>query len=354
MAESQALLAKAMAEGFGPDVIIPLQEKVEDLGVQLEENAAAIYANTIAVRQAYIEQIQERQSFIGGIYGTLETIITSLGAISGVVNAQKMAELIAAAGKQLASTGEGIRGQLTAFVGERLAGTPYGEALMALSGMHGEELVAAIQNLNFQAIEEFLGPGSEAAKQFQALIQAILENEAAVLENTKQLEEALNQNQIQSFTSTAWQWFRRALFTGMGNLMPEYAEGTPFYEAATGGEIASDGPVNLHRGELIIPNHFSNILRSMARAGSLATSMSTGSMPSTPLGAALAGAWASSGSAELSSYTSGGMIAELSALREELARRTQHVETNVYEAEPSDPAYLSSRLAFAVKNLATS
>lgn len=343
LGESQRLLSEAIGKGFGPDVTEPLEEKIWDLTAQLAENEAAIYSNTVAIRQAYIDQIQERSGFVGGVFKTLESIVTGLGSLTGVVNQAKIVELLEAQANQLGGAGWELRGQLGAFSNERMGGS-----LNWLLGLKGEELVAAIQSLDFRGIEEFLGPGSEAEKQFQALINAILENEVATIENTKQLEEAMKENQIQSFTSTAWQWFRKAIFTGMGGLMPAYAEGTPFYGAAEGGEVGADGPFNLHRGELIIPNNYSTILRSLARAGALAGTFSAGSIPGVPLGL-----HASAGAGGLSAMASHGMSSEIASLREELARRTQNIETNVYEAEPSDPTYLSNRLAFAVKNPST-
>lgn len=340
LAETQRLLSEAIGKGFGPDVTEPLEEKIWDLTGQLAENEAAIYSNTVAIRQAYIDQIQERSGFEGGVFKTLESIVTGLGGLSGVVNQAKIIELVQAQGKLLGGAGWELRGQLGSFSNERMGGD-----LNYLLGLHGEELVAAIQSLDFRGIENFLGPGSEAEKQFQALINAILENEVAVIENTKQLEEAMKENQIQSFTSTAWQWFRKAIFTGMGGLMPAYAEGTPYYSAAEGGEVGADGAFNLHRGELIIPNNYSTILRSLARASHLASSFSAGRYPQ-PMGLG-------TGAGSISAMASNGMSSEVAALREELARRTQNVETNVYEAEPSDATYLSNRIAFAVKNPAT-
>lgn len=351
LAATQGLLATVLAQGFGPDVVIPLQEKIADLGLQLEENSAAIYSNTIAVRQAFIDTITENQSFKGGIFGQLESIVTGLGGLSGVVNQAKLTELIAGAGSQLGETGSGLRGQLGAFIGERLAGTPFGSALLSLTGQHGEDLVSAVQHLDFAGIENFLGTGSEGAKQFQALINAILENEVALIDNTKQLKESMQQNQIQSFTSTAWSWFRNAIFNGMGGLMPQYAEGTPYYAAAGGGEMTTDGLIEAHRGELIVPNNFSTMLRSMVRAGSMASALGTGVVPGDPFGIGLAGSMVGSTQASLASQQLGrGSASEIAMLREELARRTQEINVEVNEAEPSDPTYLANRLSFAVKN----
>lgn len=338
--ENERLLSEAIGKGFGPDVTEPLEEKIWALTGAIAENEAAIFQNTIAIRQSYIDQIQGRGSFTSGVYGTLEQIITGLGALSGTVNQAKLIQLITETGNKTRGLGWELRGQLQGFNEERLGNN---SSISGLIGLEGEALVNAIESLNIRGIEESLG-NEELIGQFRSLIEAVLNNEVAVIENTKQLQEAMQEQKIQSFTSSAWQFFRSAIFNGMGGLMPEYAAGTPFYGADGGGEMTGDGPINAHRGELILPKNYSSILKSLADAGSLAGSLGSGVMPGYGLGSGLGTGMG------LSAGAGGGMAAELSNLREELARRTQEINVEVNEAEPSDPTYVANRLAFAVKN----
>lgn len=346
LSETQRLLSEAISQGFGPDVTEPLEEKIWSLTGAIEENSANLYTNSIAIRQAYIGQIQGKGSFQTGVFGTLESIVTGLGALSGTVNQAKLIQLIMETGNSLRGTGWELRGQLGAFDTERLAGTANGSAVEGLLGLEGEALVTAIQSLNIRGIEEQLG-NEELIGQFRELIDTILENEVAVIGNTKALEEAMQEQKIQSFTSSAWSFFRSALFNGMGGLMPEYAAGTPFYSADSGGEVTGDGPINAHRGEIILPRNYSSILKGLANAGTLASGLGSGSMTGLGLGNGLGVGQG------LSSAASAGMTNEIAALREELSRRTQEINTYVTEAEPTDPAYTSSLIAFKVKNPAT-
>ena len=55
------------------------------------------------------------------------------------------------------------------------------------------------------------------------LTVAMLENQVAILQNTQALDEANGlMKDPQSFTSTAWTWFREAIFSGMGQVLPQY------------------------------------------------------------------------------------------------------------------------------------
>jgi hypothetical protein len=54
------------------------------------------------------------------------------------------------------------------------------------------------------------------------LNQALLENEVALLENKTAVKELNGTMNVQSFTSSSWQMFRQAMFSGEGNLLPRY------------------------------------------------------------------------------------------------------------------------------------
>jgi len=55
----------------------------------------------------------------------------------------------------------------------------------------------------------------------ERLSDAIMQLDLDILENSKQLQ-ALQGGQLQTFSSRAWQWFRQAVFTGMGGLLTQF------------------------------------------------------------------------------------------------------------------------------------
>jgi chromosome segregation ATPase len=73
---------------------------------------------------------------------------------------------------------------------------------------------------------ELLGLLAEATpgtKTYQDLQKALLENQIAVEENSKTIQDVTGEGTApQSFSSLGWQWFGNALFGGTGSLLPRY------------------------------------------------------------------------------------------------------------------------------------
>jgi hypothetical protein len=346
LAGYQSVLAEAISRGMGAGVTDPLKEKIADLIEQLSENAASLYENTIAIRQASIDAIQNRQTFLGGVNTGLSGIVQTLGAISGTLNVGELVALMKQAIDQLTSTGVGLRDQLAAFIGEHGGALPAGAAavLSNLQNLHGQDFVTALSGIDMNSIITSLGgPASPLAQQFETLIQAIIDNEGALQDNTSQLLQLNAQNQIQQFTSTAWQWFRQAIFTGMGGLLPAYSVGTPFFASAQGGgEMLREGLVHAHRGEIIVPPNWSGMLRSIGLMHSMSALGASGSMP--VAGTSVAAARIQSHMAGLMPTTD--RARELEELRK-MVEAAGDTNVTVNEAEPgTDPTYLANKIAF--------
>ncbi len=205
-----------------------LTDQIEDLGVQLQENSQAVEHNTVAARQAAIDAITSRGGFLGGVLGGLSGIVKSLGTIAGKEDVTRLKALAEAAAGVLGQTGSGLREQLLSGFG------------VDLRGLDPSALVDVLKGLNFDSIESTLTV--EQRQQFEALIQAIIENAGAVVDNTQQLSE-ITGSQQQSFSTTAWQLFREAIFNGSGGLLPQYRFSTtmpqPIASSSSTGSLSS-------------------------------------------------------------------------------------------------------------------
>lgn len=349
----QGVIAAAEAAGLGDSITGPLKDTLNDLIAQLAENALAIFENTIQQRQLSIDLVSNRQSFFGGVSDGLKSIVESVGTANGTVDLPLLTNIMTKALDQLKTTGDLLRDQMTRFVGEAGGGLPASvrNILSNLQGLRGNDFVNAINGLDQNAIVAMLGgQDSPLAQQFEALLQQLIDNEAAIQANTNELAEATKLNKIQSFTSTAWTWFRSAIFNGMGGLLPQYSAGTPYYDTtgmSAGGMAIGDGPRHLHNGEVVVPTNFSRALLTLARTGAIANDLSDGSLQGTHIGSKV-GAGMSTGMSQGLALESNG--AAYDRLRRALLANSQNIETHIHEAESgTDATYLSERIAHAAK-----
>lgn len=200
------LLATAQQQGNQTD-INSLTDSIAELDVQIKENTTAIEANTTTARQAAIDAITNRGSFLGGVYGGIQNIVTTLGALSGTTNTTQLRGLLGQAGGVLKQTGSGLLDQLKSGFG------------IDLTGQSPSQIAASLSGLNYDKIESGLPVDLRA--QFESLINAIIDNTGSQVSNTEQLQQ-LNAPNTQTWTTTAWQWFRDAIFNGSGGLLPQY------------------------------------------------------------------------------------------------------------------------------------
>ncbi len=229
-----ALLAQAQAQG-NVGQATALADKIADLQTALIENTQAIKDAVTAVRQAQIDLITTRNVFQTGVLGNLSNIIESLGQISGVQDAATQISIAQQTAGILGQTGNGLRDILANTFG------------IDLRGLSGTSFVNAVRGINFDQAEAGLSEADK--KQFEDLINAIIENEAALVNNTNTIKQLEGAMKVQSFTTTAWQLFRQAIFNGSGGLLPSYD--IPLMD--TGGYVRSDGLAYLHAAEVVRP-----------------------------------------------------------------------------------------------------
>lgn len=180
-------------------IITDLTNQILDLDVTIKENTRAAF-------QAKIDDVNSSSEFNLNINDLNKQIIDLQGQISG--NTDQAALLANAQQRQTLLTQQG-------------------NALQAL-------LVQAQANNDQQAVND--------------LTTAILENKVAVLQNTQTIDQ-LNGTITapQTFSSSAWRLFRQAIFTGLGNVLPQF--NIPV--AQTGGYITKTGLFHLEAGEIV-------------------------------------------------------------------------------------------------------
>ena len=152
-----------------------------DLRVQLQENTRALFL----ARVEEVNRVTGAATGLANTRGRIAELRAELGLITGPESQALQKQQMQAAGAALLAQG----GALAALLGEATA--------------LGDE------------------------EQIMNLTQAVADNELAQLENTKALKELDGSlNETQSFSSTAWEWFRTAIFNGSGGLLPQYNMGT--------------------------------------------------------------------------------------------------------------------------------
>jgi hypothetical protein len=229
-----ALLGQAFATG-NVGAVESLTDQIADLDIAIQENSQAQRDSITAMNQVSIDLIRSAAQFRTGIFGSLQNIVNAVGALSGNIDTNELRKLITATIVTLTGAGQGLAGELLRVFG------------INLTGLHGIDLVRAIEQLNISGIEANM---SEAERQqFEGLIQSIIENESALLQNTQQLSE-LNSTLVQSFSSDQWLAFRQAIFNGAGGLMPQFQFAVPALDA--GGVIERSGLAYVHVGEEVI------------------------------------------------------------------------------------------------------
>ena len=234
----QGALATAQQEkNIG--AIDTLTDQITDLNTQIQENTEAMSDQTVAVRQATLDQITNRTSFQSGALGGLGTLLQTIATNQNVDTSGQQATILQQTGTMLQQGFDQLSQQL------------FGGFGINVQGLSGTSFVQAISKLNFDAIESNM---TEAQKsQFEGLVQALIDSQNAIAQNTDQLDTLTGTiGQAQSFSSTAWQWYRQAVFTGAGDLMPQFQ--VPSMQS--GGFVRKAGIFNLHAGEFVVnPSH---------------------------------------------------------------------------------------------------
>lgn len=187
---------------------------IQDLTDQLAELDVQMAENTKALFQARVDEVNARADYSLSINDLNKQIIDLTGQISG--NTDQAALLASAQERQSILVQQG--NDLTALLND------------------------AISRGDIQATQD--------------LTKAVLENRVAQLENTKAVNDLTGAtSQPSSWSTSSWQWFREAIFSGMGNVLPQYT--VPV--AQTGGLAAKSGLYHLEAGELIVNPDRSNV-----------------------------------------------------------------------------------------------
>lgn len=182
---------------------------IQDLTDQLAELDVTIAENTQAAFQARVQDVNAQASFGLNVLSLQQRIAELTGTMTNTDSAE----------------------QVRALLQQR-------NILLERQRLGLEQLLAEAQ-------------ASGDQKAIEDLTTQLLENQIAVLENTQAINQIVNADTTQDFSSSAWQQFRTAIFDGLGNLLPHYAMAVP--SAATGAKIMQGGIIRVHEGEEVVP-----------------------------------------------------------------------------------------------------
>jgi hypothetical protein len=208
-------------------------EAIEDLTTRLNDVRIAIIEESrtrmelvAAYRTTSTEIISGRAERATGLIGAAMGIVEKLGEITGAGSGatrgflENIAEELARAGRDIV---ENVRGGATEF---DAAGNSVLNQLVAAFATGPESFATRLSELGptIAALEATMGEAQRNS--FQALIQSMLDNTTAVVDNTEQLNKVTQPN-AQSFSSSFWTAFRTAIFNGTGGLLPQYQSMIP-------------------------------------------------------------------------------------------------------------------------------
>ena len=185
---------------------------IQDLTDQIAELDVTIQENTKAYFDARFDDVQSRRSYSQSVDDLKIRIIDLKGEVTGFTDTAAKLAIIQKDANELQETHN------------------------KLQELYNEAVAAG----NQEGMEK--------------LTIALLENEAATWENTKAFNEASGAMQDpQTFTSSAWSWFREAIFSGMGQVLPQY---DPSNAGAiiTGAQIVPGGNSTTNNGGSVITN----------------------------------------------------------------------------------------------------
>jgi len=189
-----AQLATARGTKGAEDLVTSLEDQLAELEVAIQENTKAYF-------DARVEDVNSRAGFALNINDLTKQLIELDGQIAG--NTDQAALLLKSQERQTILIQQG--NELSALLAETAPGT----------------------------------------QQYQDLQVAILENSIAQRQNTIATNELTGATtEPQTFTSSAWTRFREAIFSGMGQVLPQYNPQNMMGEINTGAVIVPAGAVS--------------------------------------------------------------------------------------------------------------
>jgi predicted nucleic acid-binding Zn-ribbon protein len=239
------LLAQAQASG-NIDQVISLTDQIDELNTQLLENTQAIKDNTDAGFNARTQQINDTFGFAQSLFSGAQGFFQALTEATGIDTSGQQRASLAGVGTGLATQRQGLTGQIATLLGL----SP--QDLANLQQLNPADLVNYLVSIAsgpaFDAIMARLDPTQQQS--FRDLVTALLGNLTATEQNTQALQ-TLSGNNAQSFSSSFWTAFRRAVFTGNGQLLPQFAMTIP--GADVGARVLQSGALMVHAGESVRP-----------------------------------------------------------------------------------------------------
>ena len=236
-AQLEALLSDAIAAG-NEALTDSLTQSVADLDATIQENTLAIEQNTVAALQSRIDTSTKTSNFLTGVADASSGIIKTIGEMLGDVDTGALLEYAESKGATITQQGTDLKTYLDEFMGGALD-----DSFLTATGTDLVEMVNEIVSST-----DLSGMIQEEIDQFYALIDAILANEQSLQDNTAAIEELEGTMNEQTFSTTAWDTFRQAIFDGSGNLLSAY----DIPQMAEGGMVGKEGLFNLHPGERVL------------------------------------------------------------------------------------------------------
>lgn len=243
------VLAEAQAQG-NVGQIEALTDQIADLNVQIAENTQAINDNVFAVRKLSTDIITGGAQRAGGLISQGGNILTALATAAGGSTIAAQQQTLTATAAVLATEFRGIIDQILQATGLNEFGAQGTNILsqLATAAQQGPSQFANVLQQLGPAIAAFEATlGAEALPAFQALIDGLISNTVATVENTSAMAQ-LNGAVAQTFTSSAWATFRQAIFTGNGGLLPQY----DIPQMHVGGYVTRGGIFELSPGERVL------------------------------------------------------------------------------------------------------
>lgn len=208
------LRAVASSEGNTKSVD-DLTNQINTLKGDIIDNSKAIRDNTDAAFDYAVQQSESQGSFFLGITQSAQGIIQALTEQTGVQNTPELQSVLSARGGIIQS----LLGSESQSLSELL-----GPILGVTAGQISGQSTLALPGFLTKLAQQALASGKLDDDQIQAmesLIQSLLGNSQSLIENTTAIQQLTNTT-MQSFSSSAWQLFRMAVFNGSGGLLPSF------------------------------------------------------------------------------------------------------------------------------------
>lgn len=252
------LQGQAAAQGnWG--VFEDLGSKIQELQMAVQEQEQTTRDLIVAYRVTATELIKSRVEGTRSLYDAASTIVTSMSELSnGPQDTKRLVDIANRSGQALAQNAGEIGRNIADSINRSEFNATARDLLRQVSSAFSRgpsDFADILTALGPQLSNIQVDMGDTERNAFNQLIQSMIENTTATLDNSKRIKELSGQSNFQSFSTLAWRMFRTALLNGMGGLMPSYA-GIP--SAEIGGQIVGSGALVAHMGEEIRP---ANIVR---------------------------------------------------------------------------------------------